>query len=411
MWLARSQFDKALFFIRRTFSVSTSLYSMQNMIAINTNPCDPCINVIQSCEAVLSLASQTKRESLSSTSGPSVVIDEAAIEHFADDFATKDLNEMRRKFEWDECDWHFTPSLAPGPLTAQYIFVMDSLNYCFWPTPGFEYEQLATSLRDVLITDPTAFDGEKLKNMNETTLQSWFPTHALPNISSRVQRLRELGYVLCADYDGSAANFAASANGSAVKLVSLIIEKFPGFRDTVIYRGLLVHFYKRAQILTSDLWAAYGRRVDYDDDNQNCDGVSADANSSDKHFAVFRDINQLTMFADYRVPQILRHIGILKYSSPLQQHIDGLQEIAFASEWETEIRAGTVIAVDKIRSALARRNVDVLSVEVDWMLWNEGEKMQLEMAAAAETAGRTDSKSESQSNFIKPHHRTLTIYY
>ena len=32
-----------------------------------------------------------------------------------------------------------------------------------------------------------------------------------------------------------------------------------GFRDTTIYNGSIVHFYKRAQILVGDLWAAYGR--------------------------------------------------------------------------------------------------------------------------------------------------------
>jgi hypothetical protein len=33
-------------------------------------------------------------------------------------------------------------------LTAQYVFVLDALNFCFWPLANYEYEQLAgTSCR------------------------------------------------------------------------------------------------------------------------------------------------------------------------------------------------------------------------------------------------------------------------
>ena len=48
-------------------------------------------------------------------------------------------------------------------------------------------------------------------------------------------RLRELGAVLQRpEYGGDAARFAAAAGGSAVALVMLLLEKLPGFRDTVM---------------------------------------------------------------------------------------------------------------------------------------------------------------------------------
>ena len=34
-----------------------------------------------------------------------------------------------------------------GPLTAQYLLVLDALNFCFWPEPGLEYEHLASGLK------------------------------------------------------------------------------------------------------------------------------------------------------------------------------------------------------------------------------------------------------------------------
>lgn len=49
-----------------------------------------------------------------------------------------------------------------------------------------------------------------------------------------------------------------------------------GFRDHAVYNGEQVHFYKRAQILVGDVWAAYGRRT--------------------SGLAAFHDIGKLTMF-------------------------------------------------------------------------------------------------------------------
>jgi hypothetical protein len=62
----------------------------------------------------------------------------------------------------------------------------------------------------------------------------------------------------------------------------------------------------------------------------------------------FTNQNDLTMFADYRVPQILRQFDILKYSEELASLIDSETEIAYSSPYEVEIRACTVVAVELI---------------------------------------------------------------
>lgn len=63
-------------------------------------------------------------------------------------------------------------------------------------------------------------------------------------------------------------------------------------------------FYKRAQILVGDVWGAYGKHRGRD------------------HPYGFYDIDQLTMFADYRIPQILRAKSVLIYSEELADKID-----------------------------------------------------------------------------------------
>ena len=34
-----------------------------------------------------------------------------------------------------------------GDLTAQYLLIIDALNFCFWPQDGLEYEHLATGVK------------------------------------------------------------------------------------------------------------------------------------------------------------------------------------------------------------------------------------------------------------------------
>ena len=123
------------------------------------------------------------------------------------------------------------------------------------------------------------------------------------------------------------------ANLSCPRLVKSIIDNFTGFRDQAIYKGRQIFFYKRAQILVSDLCGAYD-----------------DYRVAVPHVSVpeLCDQSELTMFADYRVPQILRHRGIFVYSEELAAAVDSEKEMAYSSEFEVELRAATVDTVGQI---------------------------------------------------------------
>ena len=60
--------------------------------------------------------------------------------------------------QWDEETIHYSDPEREPELTAQYLLVLDSLNFCFWPfegdgdtLPQLEYSFLATCLRDALL--------------------------------------------------------------------------------------------------------------------------------------------------------------------------------------------------------------------------------------------------------------------
>jgi len=302
---------------------------MNKMIGKSLNPLH---QVRLTCNNVYSLSKHVKINDDAITSIANIMIKDG---------------KLSENVEWDSCGWHYNSDASiQGPLTCQYIFVMDSLNFCFWPIEGLEYDTLAMSLKNVLESDNNAFSSDNLISIDENKLQSWFPTYELPLLSERVYRLRELGEAL-QSFNGLASNIVTAADGSAVKLVQLILQYLPGFRDTSIYKGQLIHFYKRAQILVGDIWAAYGRPI------------------SNNQYS-FRDMDQLTMFADYRVPQILRNFDILHYSDNLKDKIDRKEEISFGSEEEIEIRACTVIAVEKLQQCFQKLGSSILVLELDW---------------------------------------------
>lgn len=167
-------------------------------------------------------------------------------------------------------------------------------------------------------------------------------------------------------------NMIRAAGGSAPRLVELVTRAFPGFRDHAIYRGAQVFFYKRAQIFVGDVWGAFRGR-----------GLGE-----------FEDFAELTMFADYRVPVTLRNLGVLRYAEDLEARIAKGEELPAGGEAELEIRAATIVAVERLREAIwatrpGLRPEQVPSIVVDWWLWGEGE--------------RTRTRDL--------HHRTCTVYY
>ena len=97
-----------------------------------------------------------------------------------------------------------------------------------------------------------------------------------------------------------------------------------------------------------------------------------------------------------RLPQLLRHEGVLAYDAGLSALVDARQELPAGGAHEVEIRAATVVVVDRLRDHLNARigaaggGVFLPSVEVDWYLWQLGERAKDDMA---------------------PHHRVDTVFY
>jgi hypothetical protein len=87
---------------------------------------------------------------------------------------------------------------------------------------------------------------------------------------------------------------------------------------------------------------------------------------------------------------VLRELGVLHYAPDLSALVDAQVELAAGSPFEVEIRAATIWAVEDLRRALQRRDINVPAYQLDWTLWQFGQTL----PAAT-----------------RPYHRTRTIFY
>jgi len=81
------------------------------------------------------------------------------------------------------------------------------------------------------------------------------------------------------------------------------------------------------------------------------------------------NVDKLTALADYKLPIFLRDEGILEYSVELAEIIDNKLEIPAKSEYEIELRACTIWAVEEIKNIFAEMGVQMLSKEINDYIW------------------------------------------
>uniref|UniRef100_A0A182SIL4 Queuosine 5'-phosphate N-glycosylase/hydrolase n=1 Tax=Anopheles maculatus TaxID=74869 RepID=A0A182SIL4_9DIPT len=200
--------------------------------------------------------------------------------------------------------------------------------------------------------------------------------------------LHEVGQVLLDRYEGKFENFVRTCDGSAIKLLQRVVEEFPCFQDEAILKldedgesstETRVSFYKRAQILVGDLWSCYRG-----------EGLGR-----------FEDIDKITMFADYRVPQVLVHFGTLTYSDELMALLKEDKLLENGCREEMEIRGASIYVVEKLKLMVREKLITghpdtdprcVNAILLDHFLWDYRRKH----AAALE--------------YI-PFHKTISVYY
>ncbi|KAL1945379.1 hypothetical protein VTO73DRAFT_2230 [Trametes versicolor] len=224
----------------------------------------------------------------------------------------------------------------------------------------------------------------------------------MPLLRERIAVLRQNGAILCEKFGGSFEGFMDAfriryeGRGTALQLVKMVTEHFPSFRDESSYQGRRVYIWKRAQILVAEAWAAF---------------YPTSPSVPHPLFPIGAAIHELTMFADYRVPQILHHLRILSYPPALVKLLRAHDPLAPGSLEELAIRTASIVAVERVRQEILRQanedeegsgdDEDVSSVLIDFYLWD--------LAKRAE--GEADGVGGVETAPMLPIHRTRSIWY
>jgi Potential Queuosine, Q, salvage protein family len=174
--------------------------------------------------------------------------------------------------------------------------------------------------------------------------------------------LGDLGRFLEDGFGGRFEGPIEAAGGAAEALVRLL-ARMPLYRDVARYGELEVPFYKRAQITCADLALAFEGR-----------GPGS-----------FRDLAELTLFADNLVPHVLRMKGVLRYAPELAARIEREELLASGSPEEVEIRAVALHGVERLAAACAAQGFAILPAALDQLLWARGQAPEIKAVARHRT--------------------------
>ncbi|GLE05748.1 hypothetical protein PINS_up014796 [Pythium insidiosum] len=163
------------------------------------------------------------------------------------------------------------------------------------------------------------------------------------------QKLKERGFSDLGAFVLAHLRSTESSSPSAAHLVESLVETFPAFDDHREYRGASCFFLKRAQLVAVSLYRRF--------------------QETNEEFR-FEDVSELTALSDNVLPCVLRALGILECTAQVAEHIDRGENLP-PGDWESDLRAGAIVACDRIVLESKGR---VTNLDLDTYLWRVGKE-------------------------------------
>ncbi len=241
-----------------------------------------------------------------------------------------------------------------------FLLVHSTIGFCYWGDPPWSIEYrgkkhigsfaMISTIMKAHESGIKILDPEYRSQINEKEFSKILGIRGDNKIhlfNERLKFLNESGKVIIDKYSGKVSNLLKSADGDVTKLLEILTKNFLSYNDSYKYNGKDVYFYKKAQLFISDVFQTFkGEGTGH-----------------------FHNVEELTALADYRIPQVLRNLGILVYSEELVEKIDKGILIPKGSQEEIELRASMIWTVQLIYTSLKDREQRLLPIGVNDHLW------------------------------------------
>lgn len=302
-----------------------------------------------------------------------ILINDNAIEKLTETFLNEELDTLESNLFEDR--WSL-------PEIFNLTLIFNAMNFCYWAQQGepkwtieINGKSLDGSIALAKLVEKAATEDRRFLDWGYLHKLSWKKFRkmfegsntAIPLIKERYDNLFSLASDMLSQYQGSSDNLLKATSFCASRMLKRL-STLKCFEDESVFENEIVYFWKRAQLqvkMFNDIRESFG-------------------------YKPMQNLHVLTAFADYKVPQLLRHLGILRYSKELSEKVDNYKLIPKDSRLENEIRISTVVAVEKISSAANAKGIRILPSHVDSILWN---------------------RAASNMHLMKPYHRTYTTSY
>ena len=239
-------------------------------------------------------------------------------------------------------------------------------DYCFWGDPKWEIDTEVAKLDGsyaIMYILINRFRNNNDMNMSYEEFADMLKGNVeIPLLKERYNCLVEMNKYL----DSIGKDFYDEIKDLKVDidLLDYVVSIFSYFKDETNYDGVNVYFYKRAQLLVSDVLHVRKMLENIEVDYSNLMGC-----------------------ADYKIPQVMNSLGMLEYEYDLEYKLARKEELEEDSIEEIEIRANDLVVIDYIYEKLNR---EVCRMDINDYIWLLG---------------------QDKSKINKNYHRTKTIHY
>lgn len=218
---------------------------------------------------------------------------------------------------------------------VNFLLIYESINFSFWGNPKWEVNTPNGKLDGSIAL---LYSLLKYSKENNTTNFSNISSDdfayilkgniKIPLFEERFQIVKKVSDIVNEKMNGDFYKYIKDIKTDK-ELFYLIISNFDNFKDERTYDGQPVYLYKLAQLLVSDI--LYIRKI-----KENIEV----------------DCTNLVGCADYKIPQVLRAMGIFVYNEELSNIVDNNVNIKQNSKYEVEIRANMINVICKLGKLL-----------------------------------------------------------